>query len=91
MEEKLREAIADEASRAGAVSEAAGALPLLRENEEVQATFILVFSDYLYGHSADWWPVFARMDRMAFQKEAETLVGLVAVLRHGVAAGPEPA
>jgi hypothetical protein len=31
MEEKLREAIADEASQASAVSEAAGALPLLRD------------------------------------------------------------
>jgi hypothetical protein len=51
MEEKLREAIADDPSQADAVSEAAGVLPLLRdrlrENEEVQATFILVFSDYL--------------------------------------------
>jgi hypothetical protein len=83
--EKLREAIADEASQAGAASEAAGVLPLLRdrlrENEEVQATFTLVFSDYLYGHAADWWPVFARMDRPAFEKEAETIVGLLAVLR----------
>jgi hypothetical protein len=95
MEEKLREAIADEASQAGAVSEAAGVLPLLRdrlrENEEVQATFILVFSDYLYGHAADWWLVFARMDRPTFEKEAETLVRLVTVLRHGVAAGQEAA
>lgn len=91
MEEKLREAIADEASQAGAVSEAAGVLPLLRdrlrENEEVLATFILVFSDYLYGpHAADWWPVFARMNRPAFEKEAEALLGLLAVLRQVVAA-----
>jgi hypothetical protein len=52
IEEKLREAIADEACQAGAVSEAGGTLPLLRDrlrdNEDVQATFILVFSDYLY-------------------------------------------
>jgi hypothetical protein len=94
MEEKLREAIAIEASRAGAVSEAASALPLLRdrlrENEDVQATFILVFSDYLCGpHAADWWPVFARMDRPAFEKEAEALVGLLAVLRQAAAAEPE--
>jgi hypothetical protein len=91
MEEKLKEAIADEACQAGAVSEAAGALPLLRdrlrENEEVMATFMLVFSDYLYGpHAADWWPVFARMDRSAFVKQAKNLVELVAVLRDGVAA-----
>jgi tetratricopeptide (TPR) repeat protein len=88
---KLREAIADEASQAGAVSEAAGTLPLLRdrlrENEVVQATFILVFSDYLYSpHAADWWTVFSRMDRPAFQKEAEALVHLLAVLRQAAAA-----
>lgn len=94
MEEKRREAVADDASQAGAVSEAAGILPLLRdrlrENEDVQATFILVFDDYLYGHAADWWPVVARMDRPAFEKEAETIVGLVAVLRQ-VAPVPEAA
>jgi hypothetical protein len=91
MEEKLREAIADDASRSGAVREAAGALPLLRdrlrENEDVQAQFILVFSEYLYGpHAAEWWTVFARMDRPAFEKEADALVSLLAVLRQ-VAAG----
>jgi hypothetical protein len=93
MEEKLREAIADEASQAGAVSEAAGVLPLLRdrlrENEDVQAQFILVFSDYLYSpHAADWWTGFARMDRPAFEKEAETLLGLMIVLRQVAAADP---
>jgi len=95
IEEKLREAIVDEASQAGAVSEAAGVLPLLRDrmrdNEAIQATFILVLSDYLYGHAADWWPVFARMDRSAFEKEAETIVGLLAVLRLAAAAVPEAA
>jgi hypothetical protein len=90
MEERLREAIADEACQAGAVSEAAGALPLLRarlrEDEGIQASFILVFSDYLYGpHAADWWPVFACMDRLAFEKEAKALLGLLAVLRQVVA------
>jgi hypothetical protein len=91
MDEKISEATADEASRPGAVSEAAGVLPLLRdrlsENEVVQATFILVFSDYLYGpHAAKWWTAFARMDQPAFEKEAETLVGLLAVLRQAAAA-----
>jgi len=91
--EKLREAVADETRQAAAVSEAAGALPLLRdrlrENEDVQATFILVFSDCLYGpHAADWWTGFAGMDRPSFEKEAETLVGLLVVLRQIAAAGP---
>jgi hypothetical protein len=93
-EKKLREAIAVEASQAGAISEAAGALPLLRdrlrEDEVVQAQFFLVFSDYLYGpHVAQWWTGFARMDRPAFEKEAEALVRLLAVLRQVVAADPE--
>jgi hypothetical protein len=93
-EEKLREAIADEACQAGAVSEAAGALTLLRdrlrENEDIQATFILVFSDYLYGpHAADWWPVFARMNPPAFKKEAEALLSLLAVLRKVAATAPQ--
>jgi hypothetical protein len=67
MQEKLREAIADEASQAGAVSEAAGVLPLLRdrlrEDETKKAQFMLVFDEYLYGpHATQWWATFARMD-----------------------------
>jgi hypothetical protein len=96
IEEKLREAIADEVSCTGAVSEAAGVLPLLRdrlrENEVIQAQFILVFSEYLYGpHAADWWTGFARMNRPAFEKEAEALVGLLTVLRQVAASDPEAA
>jgi hypothetical protein len=94
IEEKLREATANEVSRTGAVSEAAGVLPLLRDrlrdNEVVQAQFILMFSEYLFGpHTADWWTGFARMDRPAFQKEAETLVGLLPVLRQIATTDPE--
>jgi hypothetical protein len=80
MEEKIQEALADEASQAGAISEAAGALPLLRdrlrEDDAMKAQFILVFYDYLYEpHVTEWWAVFARMDRATFQKQAETLIG----------------
>jgi hypothetical protein len=82
----------DESFRAGAVSEAAGALPLLRdrlrEDEVVQAQFILVFSEYLYGpFVAEWWTEFARMDRVAFEKESDALVDRLAVLRQVAAAG----
>jgi hypothetical protein len=56
MEEKLREAQQDEASRVGAVNDAAGAVaPLrdgLRENELVQAQFMLVFDNELYEPDA---------------------------------------
>jgi hypothetical protein len=93
IEEKLREAIADQASQAGAATEAACALPLLRdrlrEDETVQAQFILLFSEYLYGSgAADWRSGFARVDRTAFEREAETLMGLLVVLRQVAAADP---
>jgi hypothetical protein len=89
MDEKVQEAIADEDSRAGAVSEAAGALPLLRdrlrEDETAKARFMLVFDEYLYGPQAThWWAEFARMDRAAFEEQAACLVGpdtIFAVLR----------
>ena len=51
MDEKIQEAAAAEDSRAGAIGEAAGCVPLLRdrlrEDEAVQAQFMLVFSEYL--------------------------------------------
>jgi hypothetical protein len=51
-----------------------------------------VFSDYLYSpHAAEWWTGFASLDRPAFEKQAETLVGLLAVLRQVAAAFPEAA
>jgi hypothetical protein len=52
MEEKLREALRDETSRVGAVNEAAGAVPVLRdrprENELVQTQFMLVLGNELF-------------------------------------------
>jgi len=42
-------------------------------------------------HAADWWPVFARMERPAFKKEAEDLLVRLAVLREAAATEPEPA
>ncbi|MEY9123811.1 hypothetical protein [Bradyrhizobium yuanmingense] len=50
IEEKIAEALADEDSRAGAIAEG-GTVPVLRdrlrENEKVQASFVLVASDKL--------------------------------------------
>jgi hypothetical protein len=96
MEEKIREAVTDEASQAGAVSEAAGAVPLLRdrlrEDETKQAQFMLVFDAQLSeAHAAQWWAEFARMDRAAFEKQAADLVrphGVLAALRTVAAASP---
>lgn len=86
MEEKIREAIANEASRTGAISEAAGVVPLLRdrlcENEVAQTQFMLVFDGQLYEpHAIRWWAEFARMERTEFEKQAADLVRPLAALR----------
>jgi hypothetical protein len=97
MEEKIREAVADEASRAGAISEAAGAVPLLRgrlsQNEDAQARFMLVFDNQMYdADAAKWWADLAGMDRPAFEMHAADLVkpnGVLAMLRPVAAASAE--
>ncbi len=89
MEEKIQEAVANEVSQAGAIAEAAGALPLLRdrlrEDETRKAQFMLVFDEYLYGpHATGWWAEFAKMDRATFERQAAELIrphGILAVLR----------
>ena len=60
IEEKIAEAITDERSRVAAVGEAAGAVPVLRdrlrENEVVDANFILVLGNAIEERSASrWW------------------------------------
>lgn len=89
MEEKLREAQRDETSRVGAINEAAGAVaPLrdrLRENELVQAQFMLVFDNELYEpYATGRWRDLARMPRTDFETEAEAFLkpgGTFAALR----------
>jgi hypothetical protein len=89
MEEKLREALADENSRIAAVGEPAGAMPLLRdrlrEDEVVQTQFTLVFDNELYEpHASERWRSLARMPRTDFEAEVEALVkpgGAFAALR----------
>lgn len=80
IEERIREAIDDEASRFAALSDAAGALPVLRdrlrENEVVQANFILVFGNTFEERWApEWWEDFAKMERAEFEKIAHDMVG----------------
>ncbi|WLA64937.1 hypothetical protein [Bradyrhizobium diazoefficiens] len=98
MEEKIREAIENEASRPAAIAEAAGAVaPLrdrLRENEAAQAQFILVFDAQMYdAHAAQWWAELARMDRPDFEKLAASLVdpeGALPALRKVASAANAP-
>src|SRR5450755_3475013 len=97
LEEKIREAVEDESFRAGAISEAAGVLPLLRarlrENEDALARFMLVFDvQLLEPHVTRWWAEFACMDRAAFEQQAADLVrphGALAALRALAAASTD--
>lgn len=80
MEEKIREAVENETLRLAAIAEAAGAVaPLrdrLRENEDAQASFILLLDAQMYNaHAPQWWADLARMDRPEFEKLAAVLVG----------------
>jgi hypothetical protein len=93
IEEKMREALDDETSRAAAVGEAAGAVPVLRdrlrENNVVNAHFILALGNIIEQRwAAEWWDSFAKMDRQEFEAAARDLVGLqgrLAILRGLVA------
>ncbi len=53
MEEKIQDALTDEASRVGAITEAAGVVPLLcdrlREDDFMKANFMLLFEQVFYG------------------------------------------
>jgi hypothetical protein len=74
IEEKIREALADPTAQFGAVTEAAGAVPLmmdrLQEDKTKQTQFILIF-----GLSwRDDWQDLARMEREEFVREANTLL-----------------
>ena len=66
IEEKIHEAMANEPSRAAAIGEAAGAIPVLRdrlrENEPVQANFILVLGNVIEQRWASGWWGWPRQD-----------------------------
>ncbi|MCK1480609.1 hypothetical protein IVB27_39265 [Bradyrhizobium sp. 197] len=94
IEEKIGEALENETSRIGALGEAAGAIPVLRdrlrENELVQAQFMLVFDVQLYEpQAARWWGEFACMDRPEFEIRAADLKGLLGTLRKVVGLAAE--
>lgn len=94
IEEKIGEAIEDEGARAGAVTEAGGAIPVLRdrlgEKEHVRTLFTLALDNPM-NDSANWWSGLARKDRAEFEAEAETLLKAWAALRQVVDAHAEEA
>jgi hypothetical protein len=90
LEEKIGEAVEDEASRAGAISEALGVVPLLRdrlrENEVAQGQFLLIFDVQLNEpHATRWWAEFACMDQAAdLVRPRGTLAALRAVAAESI-------
>lgn len=93
VEEKIREAIADPASRFAAITEAADAIPVIRHrlrHDSQRLQFALVLgSKFEADHWRDWWDKFAKMERDEFSSEAAALIrhdGAIAALR-AVAAG----
>ena len=93
IEERIREALDDEGSRVGAIAEAGGAVPVLRdrlrENDVLNANFILGLGNMFEGRWADeWWGDFAKMERPMFEEIATDLIGpqgRLAILRKMVA------
>jgi hypothetical protein len=86
VEEKIGEAVESEPSRFAAIGEAAGAIPVLRdrlrENEYVQANFILVLGNTVEQRwASEWWDDFSKMERGEFERPARDLVGRLAILR----------
>ncbi|MBR1178080.1 hypothetical protein JQ617_29255 [Bradyrhizobium sp. KB893862 SZCCT0404] len=80
IEEKVGEAMHDESVRGAAISEAAGAIPVLRdrlrENDVMNANFILVLGNMVEARYAeDWWDDFGGLDRHEFEDAAQDLVG----------------
>ncbi|MCP3468335.1 hypothetical protein [Bradyrhizobium sp. CCGUVB23] len=93
IEEKIQEALDDETSRAAAIGEAAGAVPVLRdrlrEHDVVSTQFVLALGNIVEPRwAAEWWDGFAKMKRQEFEVAAEDLVGpdgRLAILRRLVA------
>jgi hypothetical protein len=79
IEEKIAEALESEVSRRAALSEAAGAIPLLRErlrqNELANAQSILALGNAIEERwVSEWWDGFAKMERDEFERTASDLV-----------------
>jgi hypothetical protein len=54
----------------------------LRENEPVQANFMLVLGNLIEQRwASEWWDDFSKMERGEFERTARDLVGRLAILR----------
>jgi hypothetical protein len=68
-----------EPSRIAAISDAAGAVPMLRErlreNEHVRTPFSLALDNQMNEpHATAWWRDFAKLERAEFEAEAAGLL-----------------
>jgi hypothetical protein len=86
IEEQIQEAMENEPSRVAAIGEAAGAIPVLcdrlRQNEYVQANFILVLGNMIEQRwASEWWDSLAKTERDEFELTAGDLVGRLTILR----------
>lgn len=89
MEGKIQEAVSQPASQFAAVTEAAGALPLVKERlleperAAQWAQVVLFASDKVEGPA--WWEALAKVDRETFLATAQTLVdpvdGFIPIMR----------
>lgn len=80
LEQKIGEAFEFEVSRQAALSEAAGAIPplreLLQESEIASAQSILALGNALEERwASEWWNDFVKMDRGEFEQTAQDFVG----------------
>src|SRR5690348_6794997 len=81
IEEKINEAVTDPGSRAGAIEEAAGAMPLMldrlnNEHEGMGLQFVLVLGNKIEKRCwRDWWNSLAKMKEEEFLREATKITG----------------
>lgn len=79
VEHKLREALADSASQKGAIIEAAGVLPQLKEriwseNPGTAVSCLLIFPELVERAGERWWDELANKARDQFVSEATRLL-----------------
>jgi hypothetical protein len=91
MEEKILEAMDNEprgSPSSGRLLAPSPCCDRLRENELVQANFILVLGNMIEERwTSEWWDDFSKTERGEFERTARDLVGRLAILRTLVTEG----